>query len=190
MLEALTGKTKVRSSSHTDCAWGTYFLVSPSGQLVPIPQVVNVEGMFTDMNRLAAKIRRRGRPTWLDKWRAFRIFKRHWNAQAAPEELTVRRFARSLKGMIDRGVGRGQSEKLNYKTLLCAGMHFQDRYNFDVERAKRCVILYATPGGLFPFCTYNCGPEYRPLVEAAVARSRSTEGPANQRVAEPQGDPS
>jgi uncharacterized radical SAM superfamily Fe-S cluster-containing enzyme len=190
MLEALTGKTKVRSSSHTDCAWGTYFLVSPSGQLVPIPQVVNVEGMFTDMNRLAAKIRRRGRPTWLDKWRAFRIFKRHWNAQAAPEELTVRRFARSLKGMIDKGVGRGESEKLNYKTLLCAGMHFQDRYNFDVERAKRCVILYATPGGLFPFCTYNCGPEYRPLVEAAVARSRSTEGPANQRVAEPQGDPS
>ena len=183
MLEALTGKTKVRSSSHTDCAWGTYFLVSPSGQLVPIPQVVNVEGMFTDMNRLAAKIRRRGRPIWLDKWRAFRIFKRHWNDQAAPEDLTVKRFARSLTGMIDKGVGRGESEKLNYKTLLCAGMHFQDRYNFDVERAKRCVIIYATPGGLFPFCTYNCGPEYRPLVEAAVAGSRKTDGP------EPQGDP-
>ena len=90
--------------------------------------------------------------------------------------------------MIDKGVGRGESEKLNYKTLLCAGMHFQDRYTFDVERAKRCVILYATPGGLFPFCTYNCGPEYRPLVEAAVARSRSTGGPDDPCVAESQGD--
>ncbi|HNX26870.1 MAG TPA: radical SAM protein, partial [Phycisphaerae bacterium] len=39
--------------------------------------------------------------------------------------------------------------------------HFQDRYNFDVERVKRCVILYATPAGVFPFCTHNCGPEYR-----------------------------
>ena len=60
--------------------------------------------------------------------------------------------------------------KLSYKTLLCAGMHFQDRYNYDVERAKRCVILYSTPGGVFPFCTYNCGPEYRKLVEKAYAK--------------------
>ena len=173
MLEALTGRTKVRSSSHTDCAFGTYFLVSPAGEVVSIPRVINVEGMFTDMNRLARRIGRRGRATWLDQWRAFRIFKRHWHADAAPEGLTVKRFIRSIRGMIDKGVGRGDSEELNYKTLLCAGMHFQDRYNFDVERAKRCVILYATPGGLFPFCTYNCGPQYRTLVESAYARRRA-----------------
>ena len=44
-------------------------------------------------------------------------------------------------------------------------MHFQDCYNFDVQRAKRCVIPYSTPEGLIPFCTYNCGPEYRRFVE-------------------------
>jgi uncharacterized radical SAM superfamily Fe-S cluster-containing enzyme len=48
-------------------------------------------------------------------------------------------------------------------------MHFQDRYNFDVERVKRCVIQYSTPAGVFPFCTYNCGPEYRACVESAFA---------------------
>jgi len=76
---------------------------------------------------------------------------------------------RSLYGLVDKSVGRGAGEKLTYRTLLCAGMHFQDRYNYDVERAKRCVILYSTPAGVFPFCTYNCGPFYRQIVERAYA---------------------
>jgi uncharacterized radical SAM superfamily Fe-S cluster-containing enzyme len=49
-------------------------------------------------------------------------------------------------------------------------MHFQDRYNFDVQRIKRCVIHYSTPEGIFPFCTYNCGPSYRPFIEKMHAR--------------------
>jgi 7,8-dihydro-6-hydroxymethylpterin dimethyltransferase len=170
MIEALTGQPKIRSSSHPDCAYGTYFLISPDGKPYPFPKVVNVEGMFTDMNRIAARINRRGgRVTKLDRIRVLSMFKRHFRADQAPEGLTLKRFIRSLRGMVDKKVGRGESEKLNYKTLLCAGMHFQDRYNFDVERAKRCVILYSTPAGVFPFCTYNCGPEYRQIVESGYA---------------------
>ena len=48
---------------------------------------------------------------------------------------------------------------------MTAGMHFQDRYNFDVERVKRCAIPYSTQEGIFSFCTYNSGPMYRTLVE-------------------------
>jgi hypothetical protein len=168
-LEALTGQTKVRPSCHPDCAFGTYFLISPEGRAHPFPQVIDVEGMFTEMNRIAARIRRRGRATGLDRWRALRMFKRHFHAAAAPPGLTVKRFIRSLYGLVDKSVGRGEAEKQTYKTLLCAGMHFQDRYNYDVERTKRCVILYSTPVGVFPFCSYNCGPEYRAIVEEAVA---------------------
>jgi uncharacterized radical SAM superfamily Fe-S cluster-containing enzyme len=75
--------------------------------------------------------------------------------------------------MVDKSVGRGDGEKLTYKTLLCAGMHFQDRYNFDVERTKRCVILYSTPDGVFPFCTWNCGPEYRVVSERKFTASQA-----------------
>jgi uncharacterized radical SAM superfamily Fe-S cluster-containing enzyme len=169
ILEALTGKSKIRPSCHTDCAFGTYFLVSSQGKAYPFPQVINVEGMFTEMNRIAAKINRRGKLSWLDRWLVFRMFKRHFNQAAAPPDLTVKRFIRSIQGLVDKNLGRGKNEKDTYKTLLCAGMHFQDRYNYDAERAKRCVILYSTPAGIFPFCTYNCGPEYRPLVEKAFA---------------------
>ncbi|MDP6542352.1 MAG: radical SAM protein [Phycisphaerae bacterium] len=181
MLEALTGQPKIRSSSHPDCAYGTYFLVSPEGKAYPFPRVINVEGMFTDMNRIAARINRRGgRVTWFDRIRVLGMFKRHFRSEAAPSGLTVKRLIRSLRGMVDKKIGRGESAKLNYKTLLCAGMHFQDRYNFDVERAKRCVILYSTPAGVFPFCTYNCGPEYRRIVEAghAVAIQAPIEEPS------------
>ncbi|MCJ7544161.1 MAG: radical SAM protein, partial [Phycisphaerae bacterium] len=169
ILEALTGQPKVRPSCHPDCAFGTYFLVSPEGTAYPFPQVINIEGMFSEMNRIAADIRRRGRATWLDRWRTIRMFRRHFNAATAPPGLTVDKFIHSLQGLVDKHVGRGQGEKDTYKTLLCAGMHFQDRYNYDVQRARRCVILYSTPAGIFPFCTYNCGPAYRGVVESCYA---------------------
>jgi len=168
-LEAFSGSPKIRPTCHPDCAFGTYFFVSPDKKVYPFPQVLDIEGMFWEMNRLAAQIRDRGRATWLDKLRAMRMFKRHFRADSAPPDLSVRRFIRSLRGLVDKKVGRGKGEQLTYKTLLCAGMHFQDRYNFDVERVKRCVILYSTPDGVFPFCTWNCGPDYRAVSERKFA---------------------
>ncbi|NLW86173.1 MAG: radical SAM protein [Planctomycetes bacterium] len=173
ILEALTGKPKIRPSCHPDCAFGTYFLISPDGKAYPFPRVIDVEGMFSEMNQIARRITLRGRATKLDMWRTWRMFKRHFNEKQAPPGLTLKRFIRSLQGLVDKNIGRGEGQKQTYHTLLCAGMHFQDRYNYDVERVKRCVILYSTPKGVFPFCAYNCGPEYRPLVEAAW-RTEST----------------
>ncbi len=175
ILEALTGDPKIRPSVHPDCAFGTYFLIDPAGKAYPFPQVIDVEGMFTDMNRIAARIRAKGRAGWLDRLAVLRMFKRHFRPDSAPPGLTVKRFIRSLMGLVDKHVGRGEGQKQTYKTLLCAGMHFQDRYNYDVERVKRCVILYSTPEGIFPFCSYNCGPQYRPLVEKRFARRSPTE---------------
>ena len=41
-----------------------------------------------------------------------------------------------------------------------------DRYNYDIERVKRCCIHYTTPDGrLIPFCAYNGGPTFREQVE-------------------------
>jgi len=57
-------------------------------------------------------------------------------------------------------------EKGNYKALgrfhqyfLFFGMmHFQDYYNYDVERVRRCSIHYAAGKRIIPFCTYNVFP--------------------------------
>ena len=72
--------------------------------------------------------------------------------------------------MTDKGYGRGEGATKAYRTLMTGGMHFMDRYNYDTERVRRCVIQYSTPDGLYPFCTINSGPIYRPYIEALHAR--------------------
>lgn len=162
LLEAVTGNTKVRPSCHPDCAMGTYFIVSPSGQAWPFPAVLDVEGLFAGMNKLANRIKAAGRTAnFFDRLQIMHLFMKNWRWKTAPKDIKIPLLMRSIMGMVDKRLGRGKGGEKNYRTLLSAGMHFQDRYNFDVERVKRCVILYATPAGVFPFCTHNCGPEYR-----------------------------
>ena len=56
--------------------------------------------------------------------------------------------------------------KFSWNMMLISGMHFQDDYNYDIERVKRCVIHYVVPDGrIIPFCAYNGGPNYRTEVE-------------------------
>ena len=85
----------------------------------------------------------------------------------APPGLTFERFLNTLQGMTDHSHGRGQGDgTFTYKTLLVAGMHFMDAYNYDINRVKRCVIHYTAPNGLvYPFCTYNSGPCFREKIE-------------------------
>jgi uncharacterized radical SAM superfamily Fe-S cluster-containing enzyme len=46
--------------------------------------------------------------------------------------------------------------RMHHKMILVSAMHFMDPYNFDLGRAERCIIHYATPDGrIMPFCTMN-----------------------------------
>jgi hypothetical protein len=50
------------------------------------------------------------------------------------------------------------------RVLMIGIMHFQDPYNFDLERLERCGIHYAIPDGrIIPFCAMNS--IYRPKIE-------------------------
>jgi uncharacterized radical SAM superfamily Fe-S cluster-containing enzyme len=81
--------------------------------------------------------------------------------------LTFNKFLQTLQGFTDKKFGReGMDGTFTYRTLMVAGMHFMDSYNYDVERVKRCVIHYAAPNGLlYPFCSYNSGPVFRDKIE-------------------------
>ncbi|HSD21132.1 MAG TPA: radical SAM protein [Anaeromyxobacter sp.] len=164
LIAALTGDPKITATAHPACSSGAYFVVDRHGHAVPITRFIDVEGLFGDLERLASKIER-SRFRAIHKLRVPILFARHFRKELAPEGLTVRTFLHALRGMTDKRVGRGRAGERTYRTLLAAGMHFQDRYNFDVERVKRCVIHYSTPEGMFPFCAYNCGPVHRQSVE-------------------------
>ncbi len=170
LLSVICGAPKIQSPCHTDCALGTYFWVSPDKKVYPFPLVFDIDKLFWEIHLLAKKVEKKGKMNIFDKLYAGWLFYKHFRRDRAPKDLTFYRVIRSLRGMVNKRVGRGQSEKKNYRTLLAAGMHFQDRYNFDVQRIKRCVIQYSTPEGIFPFCTYNCGPIFRPFVEQMHAK--------------------
>jgi hypothetical protein len=54
----------------------------------------------------------------------------------------------------------------HHKSLFIGMMHFQDLYNYDIERVKRCCIHYLTPEAVIPFCAFNVIPEwYRDKVQ-------------------------
>jgi 7,8-dihydro-6-hydroxymethylpterin dimethyltransferase len=164
LMAAITGDPKITATSHPACSSGAYFVVDRHGDAVPITKFIDIEGIFQDLDRLADRIQR-SRFKALHTLRVPFVFMRHFRKEAAPQGLTVRTLLHALRGMTDKRVGRGRAGQRTYRTLLAAGMHFQDRYNFDVERVKRCVIHYSTPEGMFPFCTYNCGPVHRTEVE-------------------------
>ena len=99
--------------------------------------------------------------------KAWNSLKKHFKQEFAPPGLNFDKFLQTVQGCVDKKYGRdGMDGTFSYRTLMVAGMHFMDSYNYDIARVKRCLIHYAAPNGkLYPFCTYNSGPVFRDKIE-------------------------
>lgn len=174
IMECLDGKPKITASCHSDCAFGSYMFVTPDHKPIPIPSVFDFYGLMKDFNRYAKKIKTRHPKAngWERLHIAWFFFKRYRWSRFLTTDIRPWTFIKALGGMTNKDKGRGKNDGKTYKTLLTAGMHFMDRYNFDCERVKRCVILYSTVDGVYPFCTINGGPTFRPYIERMYAESK------------------
>jgi 7,8-dihydro-6-hydroxymethylpterin dimethyltransferase len=171
LLSALRGEETTTLSCHPHCSLGTYLFVDQNRKATPVTQFVDVGPMLQDMDTLARKHGKRS-IQFFTKLSAWNSLRKHFHQDRAPEGLTFQKFLQTLQGLTDKKYGRGASEKkgFTYRTLMLAGMHFMDSYNYDIERVKRCVIHYAAPNGLiYPFCAYNSGPVYREKIERQFA---------------------
>jgi uncharacterized radical SAM superfamily Fe-S cluster-containing enzyme len=191
ILSCIDGKPKIRSSCHSDCGFGTYFFVTADKRPISIPHLFDIHLLMNDLNELAKRIKRRHeKADFLERLMIAGVFIRRYRwRRIFAADITPWTFIRSILGLTNKRFGRGTGERKSYKTLMAAGMHFMDRYNFDVERAKRCVILYSTVDGCYPFCVINCGPEYRPYIEKMYAGLRADRPCAAERDEEPAAAP-
>jgi uncharacterized radical SAM superfamily Fe-S cluster-containing enzyme len=188
LLGVVRGEETVTLSCHNHCSLGTYLFVDQNGNSIPVTRFIDVVGLFRKMNEIAEKaMGSKIRIKSLMKAKAFNSLKKFFNESLAPEGLTFTRFLQTLDGFVDHSKGRGKLDGVyTYKTLLVAGMHFMDSYNYDIERVKRCVIHYSTPDGtIYPFCTYNSGPVFRDKVEKEFSHSREEV----MKMAEEEGNP-
>jgi 7,8-dihydro-6-hydroxymethylpterin dimethyltransferase len=164
---ALRGEEIPTLTPHPHCSLGTYMFISPDKQAVPVTRFIDIGGFMQDLDMLSRKSGRQFFKFW-SKIRTWHSIRKHFHEDRAPAGLTFSKFVQTLQGLTDKEYGRGDNEKqgFTYKTLMVAGMHFMDAYNYDIERVKRCVIHYAAPNGLiYPFCAYNGGPTYREKIE-------------------------
>lgn len=178
LIQALRNEPNVMVSCHPLCGIGTYFFVDQNRKPTPVTRFLDIKGLFDDIQKQADKLK--NRTTFkslynnLSKFSLFSSANKHFDASQAPEGLTLTKLGQTIEGLLDKKAGRGANDgTYTYKTLMVAGMHFMDGYNYDVERVKRCVIHYSTPDKrLYPFCTYNSGPVFREQIEKRFSCSK------------------
>jgi len=158
------GEKKVTFTTHPHCGIATYLLKDDKGNVIPMPRFIDVEKLSKGFYDLSAKAEKA-------KFKKLLIFKLLKLVDGCiredklPDGITKKRFKKLMRSIM----GDKSKETLadfSWKMMMIGGMHFQDNYNYDVERVKRCGVHYATPDmHVIPFCAYNGGPEYRAEVE-------------------------
>ncbi|NIM20027.1 MAG: radical SAM protein [Candidatus Latescibacteria bacterium] len=169
LMETLSGKDIMTISCHSDCGIGCYLVINRDGEAYPITQFVDLEGAMTELNILSEKLRSIfQRPIFFAQ--AIRIFRKYYKPQLAPPGLSFGDLLGALGPTLFRT--RSHIGKMRrWRFLILLGMHFQDVYNFNIHRVKRCVIHYAAPNGrIYPFCAYNSGPLFRERVEGEFSK--------------------
>ena len=150
LIESLKGEKQVEFTAHPGCGGATY-IFKDGDKIIPITRFIDVEGLLDFIDKESEV---KG-PGPLKKIRVASAFFRNLNnyvdKEKAPKGFDL------LKLVKDAAIG-GSYDSLrgfHYKSLFLGSMWFQDAFNLNVERLKRCVIHYATEEGIVPFCAYN-----------------------------------
>jgi hypothetical protein len=147
-------------------------------KVVPLPAFVDIVPAMEMLNKTADRIEKY---PWLRNvsimW-VLKEMKKYFHTELAPEGWDFDEFLEFLNCFIE--LSRQRSDKQAYMrklqhdrfgTLLLSAMHFQDRYNYEIDRSRRCIVLYSAPNGrLYPFCTWNSGLCHRYKVEEAFSK--------------------
>ncbi len=156
LIEAITNKPKYELSSHFACGMATYLFIDKD-RFVPITRFVDVEGLLNYLDEKAVEIES-GKNRYIASLKLLANIGKFVDKSKQPSGLNI---AKLLYSMIS---GRGKYDsllKIHYKSLFIGMMHFQDLYNYDIERVKRCCIHYAmTDGRIIPFCAFNVIPQW------------------------------
>ncbi len=154
-FDALLGK-QYYMSSHFVCGAATYVFLDEN-KVIPIPRFIDVDGFVEFLNEKSEELKEGGKiRRWKITMELLLKLGKFYDEKYAPKSVNVLRL---IKAALRRGTYNALGE-FHLKTLFIGMMHFQDEYNYDLERTQRCVIHYATPNGrLIPFCAFNVLPE-------------------------------
>lgn len=162
-VEALTRKPEYSLSSHFACGMATY-VFNDNGKMIPISRFLDIEGFLEYLEEKADDIRE-GKSKYVAGMRLLFRLGSFIDSEKQPSGFSMKKI---LYNALVRHNYNALGE-FHHKSLFIGMMHFQDLYNYDIERVKRCCIHYATPDPdmpIVPFCTFNVMPElYRDKIQ-------------------------
>lgn len=159
-VEAITKKAEYQFSAHFACGMATY-IFKEGKKTIPITRFVDVEGLMKYLDEKAGKIKKGKK--YIEMIKIFFELKKFINKKNLPKDLDITKmFFNAFVKKNYKSLG-----EFHHKSLFIGLMHFQDLYNYDINRVKRCCIHYATPDGrIIPFCTFNVLPSlYRDKIQ-------------------------
>jgi len=179
----------IEFTCHPDCGFASYMVVDPdSGEMVPIMEYFDPLKVIEFANRFWEKIKHKEKKPihlfedllgdfgkTLDKGLNF-LDKTQLRARFLLGVLQYMKKPGKLMELFSRLLMRGDWESISsfsYGALLLSSMHFQDAYNMDIERVKRCIVHFgvAMPDDTvkeISFCTMNT--LHRPMIEKQIAK--------------------
>jgi uncharacterized radical SAM superfamily Fe-S cluster-containing enzyme len=179
----------IEFTCHPDCGFATYMVVDPdTGEMVPIMDYFDPLKVIDFANRFWEKIKHKEKQPikvfenllgdfgkTLDKGLNF-LDKTQLRARFLLGVLQYMKKPGKLMELFSRLLLNGDWESISsftHGTLLLSSMHFQDAYNMDIERARRCIVHFgvAMPDGSvkeISFCTMNT--LHRPNIEKQIAK--------------------
>jgi uncharacterized radical SAM superfamily Fe-S cluster-containing enzyme len=166
-VEALTKRIEYELTTHFVCGAGTY-VFKDGDRLVPISAFLDIEGLLEYLRERGDDLRGGSSKIWTGAKMLARLGS-FVDRKKQPKGLSV-------AGLIFNALVRHDYSAIgefHKQSLFLGMMHFQDKYNYDLERLKRCDIHYLTPdNGIVPFCAFNVIPEmYRDKIQKAYGIS-------------------
>ncbi|MHA2196921.1 MAG: tetraether lipid synthase Tes [Promethearchaeota archaeon] len=179
----------IEFTCHPDCGFASYMVIDPdTGEMMPIMEYFDPLKVIDFANKFWAKIKNKEK-------KPLRVFedllgdfgktldnglnyldKTQLKARFLLGVLQYMKKPGKLMELFSRLLMRGDWESISsfsYGALLLSSMHFQDAYNMDLERAKRCIVHFgvAMPDDTvkeISFCTMNS--IHRPMIEKQIAK--------------------
>ncbi len=177
LISVIKNDPQVAFTSHPHCGLATYLVIDDDGKVTPITKYLDVEGMMEKMlekseewntffHKTAFKIGGKIKNDRSKRKSLVKNFQKYFGEFLTDKELPGGVTMEALMGDLLKKGDKKSVGEFSWRTMFIGGMHFQDDYNYDIERVKRCVIHYATPDGrIIPFCAFNGGPTYRKEIE-------------------------
>ncbi|RLF70885.1 MAG: radical SAM protein, partial [Thermoplasmata archaeon] len=168
LISQIAKEPKVAFTTHPHCGSAAYLFREDGGRVISLARFIDADGLLDEAQALIESGEFENYGKLRGALKAYQLVKRHIDTSKAPKGLNVLSMLKSVF-LTQNKKALGE---FHWRTLFIGAMHFQDLYNYDLERVRRCVIHYTTPDGrIIPFCAYNTGPEFRVEVEKKFGMS-------------------